>query len=157
MIEGRPFLFQSMEDTVYHVAEKGVEVVHWWSLKEKIVAFVDGDDKNNRGPKRILNRFEVQIIVASSPKVSSEKWIKQAGDGSHFNRLAINLWSQKELLIAGLVLVLLFNMRLMSLCRIYSFNGLIFLSSCSGSRLCIAVIILATALPLPHPPLACTK
>jgi len=119
MIEGRPFLFQSMEDTVYHVAEKGVEVVHWWSSKETIVAFVDGDDKNNHGPKRMLNRFEVQIIVASSPKVSSEKWIKQAGDGSHFNRLAINLWSQKELLIAGLVLVLLFNTRLMSLCRIF--------------------------------------
>jgi hypothetical protein len=120
MIEGRPFLFQSMEDTVYHVAEKGVEVVQSWSSKETIVAFFDGDSEKNHEPKRMLTRLSsVQLIVASSPKVSSEKWIKQAGDGSHFNRLAINLWSQEELLIAGLVLVLLFNTRLMSLCRIF--------------------------------------
>jgi hypothetical protein len=119
MIEGRPFLFQSIEDIVYHVAEKGVEVVQSWSSKERIVAFVDADHKNSHEPKRMLNRFTVQLVVASSPKVSSEKWIKQAGHGSRFNQLAIYLWSQKELLITGLVLVLLFNTRLMSLCRIF--------------------------------------
>ena len=119
MIEGRPFLFQSMENIVYHVAEKGVEVVQSWSSKERIVAFVDADHKNSHEPKRMLNRFTVQLVVASSPKVSSEKWIKQAGHGSCFNQLAINLWSQKELLITGLVLVLLSNTRLMSLCRIF--------------------------------------
>jgi hypothetical protein len=120
MIEGRPFLFQSMEDTVYHVAEKGVEVVQSWSSKETIVAFFDGDSEKNHEPKRMLTRLSsVQLIVASSPKVSSEKWIEQAGNGSFVTQLAINLWSQKELLITGLVLVLLFNTRLMSPCRIF--------------------------------------
>ncbi|KAI0264039.1 hypothetical protein BGY98DRAFT_1103716 [Russula aff. rugulosa BPL654] len=105
MIEGRPFLFQSTEDTVYHVAEEGVEVVQSWSSKETIVAFVDGDDEKNHAPKRMLTRLSsVQLIVASSPNVSSEKWIKQAGHGSFVTRLAINLWSQKELLITGIFL-----------------------------------------------------
>ena len=45
MIEGRPFLFQVIDGTIYHIAEKGVEAVQSWSSKERIEAFVDGDKK----------------------------------------------------------------------------------------------------------------
>ena len=106
MIEGRPFLFQPDEKTVYHVAKDGVEVVRLRPSDETIVAFVDGDPKDFV-PQKFLLHHSVQLIVASSPKISSQKWIKQAGDT--VTELAINLWSEKELLLTGSVLALLFN------------------------------------------------
>ncbi len=106
MIEGRPFLFQATRGTVYHVAEKGVEVVQSWSSKEAIVAFVDGD-MGDYEPDDILIRHSVQLIVASSPKGAYKKWTKQTGHASVVTRLAIKPWSREELSLAGFVLVLL--------------------------------------------------
>jgi hypothetical protein len=114
MIEGLPFLYQGQGGAVYHVAEKVVEVAQPLSLGESIVAFVDGDYFK---PKNILIHDSVQLIVASDPKVASQKWIKKAGDTA--TQLAISLWSQKELLLTGLVLALPFNTRLKPLCRIF--------------------------------------
>jgi hypothetical protein len=105
MIEGRPFLYQSMRQTVYHVAKEGVEVVQSWSSQEPIVAFVDGD-KGDHEPEGTLVRHSVQLVVASSPKGAFGKWIKQLGHGSLITRLAIKLWSRKELFLTGLILVL---------------------------------------------------
>jgi hypothetical protein len=109
MIDGRPFLYQAPQGTVYHVAEDGVEAVGLWSSKEKIVALVDGDEAGCK-PDEILRRSSsVQLIVASSPKgVNPEqKWIKQIGHGSSIIKLVVNLWSREELLLTGLVLALL--------------------------------------------------
>ena len=66
MIEGCPFLYQDKGGAVYHVAEKGVEVVESWKSKEPIVAFVDGD--GGKVPDDTISRYSVQLIVASSPK-----------------------------------------------------------------------------------------
>ena len=95
-----------MVETVYHVAEDGVEVVRSWPSDKTIVAFVDGDKKGFE-LNDILFKSSVQLIVASSPNVTSEKWIKQAGDTA--TELAMKLWSQKELFLTGLVLALPFN------------------------------------------------
>ncbi|KAN0103607.1 hypothetical protein V8E52_011816, partial [Russula decolorans] len=100
MIEGRPFLFQAIEGTVYHVAEKGVKVVQSWSSKETIVAFVDFDAGDYR-PNWTLIRHSVQLVVASSPEGANHKWTKQLG---HITRLAIKLWSSEELLRTGIFL-----------------------------------------------------
>jgi hypothetical protein len=106
MIEGRPFLYQEAFGTVYHVAEKGVEVAKKlsWSSNETIVAFVDGDE--SFAPHYMLRHPPVQLIVASSPNEQNRNWIKQAGPGSFVTTLVVELWTQKEFLLTGLVLAL---------------------------------------------------
>jgi hypothetical protein len=106
MIEGRPFLYQAIGGTVYHVAEKGVEAVQSWSSKEPIVAFVVGDEGDYQ-PNNILLCPSVQLIVASPPEGAYQKWIKQTGHGSAVTKCAVKLWSHKELLLTGLVLAML--------------------------------------------------
>jgi len=124
MIEGCPFLFQAMQGTVYHVSEKGVEVVRSrsWSPKETIVAFVD-IDRANHEPDHILRDRSVQLIVASSPKGTNQPWANQAGFLISITQLVIQLWSDKELFLTGSVLALLlsraFVTRLMPLYRIF--------------------------------------
>jgi hypothetical protein len=110
MIEGRPFLFQPDRETVYHVTEDGIKVVQSWPSDEAIVAFIDGDRVDFKPKDFLTDDCSVQFIVASSPKVTSQSWIKQGGDT--VTELAIDLWSQKELLVAGLVLALPLNTRL---------------------------------------------
>jgi hypothetical protein len=105
MIEGRPFLYQAIGGSVYHVAEKGVEAVQSWSSEETIVAFIDGD-KGDYEPEDILIGRSVQLIVASSPKGASQKRTKQTGHASFATNLAVKLWSYEELLLTGLVLAL---------------------------------------------------
>ena len=43
MMEGRPFLYEAKNRTVYRVNEEGVQAIRSRSSDEKIVAFVDGD------------------------------------------------------------------------------------------------------------------
>src|SRR5260221_5537624 len=77
MIEGRSFLYQGLDRTVYHINEDSVRAIQSWSSGE-IVAFVDGDRKSYEPPLMLLNE-DVQIILASSPKGASENWTEQAG------------------------------------------------------------------------------
>ena len=102
---------------VYHVSENGVEVAQpsSWSGDQAIVAFVDGDGEF--APNNILLYKSVQLIAASSPKVANDRWIKQAG--RPVTQLAMDLWSQEELLLTGFVLALPCNTRLKPLCRIF--------------------------------------
>ena len=116
MIEGRPFLFQAIGGTVYHVAEKGVEAVQSWSSEETIEAFVDGDKKE---PSYILRRPSVQLIVASPPSGASPEWAKQIGPGSFVTQLVVKPWSENELELTGQVLALLSTTSLIPLCRIF--------------------------------------
>jgi hypothetical protein len=104
MIEGRPFLYQAIEGTLYLAGERGVEAVQSWP-DETTVAFVDGDD--NYKPNNSLMRNPVQLIVALSPKGANQKWTKQLGHASSIVKLAINPWSREELMLTGLVLALL--------------------------------------------------
>ncbi len=108
MIEGHPFLYQAIGGTVYHVAEKGVEAIWSWSSEEATVAFIDGD-KDHYEPKDFLIRRSVQLIVASPPEGTYQKWTKQTGHFSTIIPLAVKLWSYKEVLLTGLVLALLFS------------------------------------------------
>jgi len=85
---------------VYHVDGGGVNEVQSWSSEESIMAFVDGD-KANYESKDFLWNHRVQLIVASSPKGVYSKWTKQVGQ---IDELVVNLWSDKELLLTGLVL-----------------------------------------------------
>ena len=104
MIEGRSFLYQGLDRTVYHINENGVRAIQSWSSGE-IVAFVDGDRKSYEPPLMLLNK-NVQIILASSPKGASEKWTEQAGSVKVY---ATQLWSPRELFVAGFVLGLLLS------------------------------------------------
>jgi len=105
MIEGRPFLFQAIQGTVYHVAERGVKVVRSWSSEETIVAFVDADKYHE--PRCILFCDSVQLIVASPPKGINPHWTEQADLGTSITQLVTELWLYKELLLTGLVIALL--------------------------------------------------
>jgi hypothetical protein len=107
MIKGRPFLYQATPGIVHHVDEKGVQVISAWPSNENIVAFVD-NDKNNYVPDDILLNDEVQLILATSPKGTNSKWIKQANYDVMI--IATYLWSRDELLITGFVLRLLLLM-----------------------------------------------
>ena len=104
MIEGRPFLYQAKNGIVYHVNENGVEVIRSWSSTEETVAFVDGYKDNK--PGYMLIRESVQLILASSPRGASAKWVKQMGC---VDVLTTKLWSPRELFLTGFVLVLLLS------------------------------------------------
>jgi hypothetical protein len=106
MIDGRQFLYQDIDRNVYHVSEGGVESIEQWTSTERIVAFVDGDE-GSYAPKRFLYRPYVQIIMAASPQGANAKWIKQVPVITSVTKLAIKLWSPRELFLTGLVLVLL--------------------------------------------------
>ena len=116
MIEGCTFLFQSKKQTVYHVTEYGVKELGSdddGSWDEPIVALIDGD-KGDYEPNEMLLRPSVQLVVASSPKGAYHSWTKQTGNASFITRLAIKLWSRKELFLTGWVgLSIAFNSRLM--------------------------------------------
>ena len=61
-------MYQTMEETVYHVAQGGVEAIQSSpSPKPHFVAFVDGD-KGASESNQILFSPLVQIIVASYTK-----------------------------------------------------------------------------------------
>jgi hypothetical protein len=82
MIEGRPFLYQAIERTVYHVTKKGVKVVQLWPSQETITALIDGNKKDE--PKCFLFNPFVQLIVASPLKGAFKKWIKSGSGLIHF-------------------------------------------------------------------------
>jgi len=107
MIEGRSFLYQAQNKIVYHVNDGGVKAIQTWSSSENIVAFVDGDEAGYE-PDHILRKLGVQIILASSPKGATARWVSQRQD--HINIIAIDLWSFRELFITGFVLGLLLSM-----------------------------------------------
>ena len=105
MIEGRPFLYQALDGTVYHFNENGVQAIRSWSSSEEIVAFVDGDE-NNETPNLMLRGGRVQIILASCLEGARAKWTKQAG---FIKVIVTELWSPHELFLAGFVLGLLLS------------------------------------------------
>src|SRR6266581_3875571 len=104
MIEGRSFLYQDLDRTVYHINENGVQAIQSLSSDE-IVAFVDGDGESYE-PSVMLLDDRVQIILASSPKGASGKWTKQVAD---VTVIATELWSPHELFLAGFVLGILLS------------------------------------------------
>ncbi|KAH9962050.1 hypothetical protein BJV74DRAFT_871449 [Russula compacta] len=103
MIEGCSFLYQGRNQTVYHVAENGVEAINSWSSEETVVAFVDGD-LGSCGPQSFLLCKPVQLVVASFPQGAYQKWTKQAGHGSFIFTFAVKLWSLDELFLTGIFL-----------------------------------------------------
>ena len=107
MIEGRPFLYQDREGTVYHINENGVQAIRSWPLDINIVAFVDGD-KRGAEPRSMLWQDNVRIILASSPKGTQTSWAKQRE--AEIKIIATTPWSDLELFIAGFVLGLLLSM-----------------------------------------------
>ena len=117
MIEGRPFLYQDIEGTLYYVDEEGFQVVlpnanQPWSSKGPIMAFIDGDNATYKPDDIVLDDPLVQIIVASSPKGASQdqRWIKQLSSRRDLTTLVTKLWSRKEILVTGSVLAFLLSM-----------------------------------------------
>jgi len=106
MIEGQPFLYQARNGIVYHVNEKGVQVIGSWPSSEDIVAFVDGD-KDGHEPADMLLQDNVRIILASPPKVATARWVQQRPD---IKIITTELWSCREVFVAGFVLRLLLSM-----------------------------------------------
>jgi hypothetical protein len=107
MIQGCPFLYQASNGAVYSVNENGVQAIRSWEPhdSEGIVAFVDGNE-DNYDPNHMLRISTVQIILASSPRGANRGWIKRAGV---VLKLAIELWSPRELFLTGFVLGLLLS------------------------------------------------
>lgn len=77
MIDGVPFLYQTIDGFVFHVSEK-VKTIKAWDSSKSIVAFVDGDGAEVI-PKRFLHYRYVRFILASSPRVSTPSWMNQIG------------------------------------------------------------------------------
>jgi hypothetical protein len=102
MLEGVPFLYQTIQGDIFHVADS-ITLIKSWSSEEPIVAFIDADTASHV-PKDILIDPLIQIVLTSSPKGSNQQWIKQYG------RLVImyatDLWSPRELFLTGLVISL---------------------------------------------------
>ena len=67
MIEGVPFLYQTMQGHIYHVADS-ITLIETWSPEEYIVAFVDADITYT--PKDLLIDPLIQIVLTSLPEGS---------------------------------------------------------------------------------------
>jgi hypothetical protein len=108
MIEGRPFLYQDIGGTAYHVTKDGFQVIKGWYKRERIVAFVDGDKEGHQPAHFLMHSQNVQTILASSPKgaLAGGMWTKQE---SSIMKLVTALWSPRELFIAGSVFGLLLS------------------------------------------------
>ena len=100
MIEGRPFLFQDREQTIYHINEDGVQAIGSCP-SDNIVAFVDGDRKAP-SPHTMLWQNNVRVILAASPNGTDTYWVRQ--NLGNITIIATTLWSDLELFIAGFVL-----------------------------------------------------
>jgi len=107
MIEGRPFLYQGREGTVYYINEEGVQTNSTWPSSINIMAFVDAD-KSGAEPRSILWQNNVRVILASSPKGTQTSWVKQKRPDIKI--IATELWSEIELFMAGFVLGLFLSM-----------------------------------------------
>jgi hypothetical protein len=99
MIAGIPFLFQTMEGTVYLVQES-ITVVNSW-LGRRIVAFCDADGLSSRPSQFILESHNIQIIAACPPKGASERWMEEMAGMCHVMKYVTTLWSPQELLSVG--------------------------------------------------------
>jgi hypothetical protein len=102
MIEGVPFLYQTIEGDVYHVADS-VTLINKWSAKEYIVAFVDADTVSY-APKHILINPRIQIVLTSPPKSSKQQWMSQYG--RLVTMYITDLWFPDEFFLTGLVISL---------------------------------------------------
>ena len=107
MLEGRPFLYQDREQTIYHLNEDGVRAIGSPPSDRNIVAFVDGD-KHASEPHTMLWQNNVRVILAASPKGTQTAWVKEK-QGS-IKIIATTPWSNRELFIAGFVLGLVLSM-----------------------------------------------
>jgi len=132
IIEGRPFLFQSVENIVCHVSEKGVEVIQQWpSGGEAIEALIDADEVVK--PQDPVLRESVKLVVASSLKGTKPRWTKRSGLPRSIKQVAVKLWSYKELFLTG-----------------YFFIVMMSLSGSSAIRRCALATTLVDALEVPH-------
>jgi hypothetical protein len=102
MIEGVPFLYQTIEGDVYHVADS-VTLINKWSAKEYIVAFVDADTVSY-APNHILINPRIQIVLTSPPKSSKQQWMSQYG--RLVTMYITDLWFPDEFFLTGLVISL---------------------------------------------------
>lgn len=102
MIEGLPFLYQTIQGDIFHVADS-LTLIKSWSSEEHIVAFVD-TDTDYYTPKDILIDPVIQIVLTSSPRGSRQRWLKQYP--KLVRMYVTDLWSPKELFLTGLVVSL---------------------------------------------------
>jgi hypothetical protein len=100
MIAARPFLYQSYSGYVYHFSDTVTSITAWPS-QESITAFFDAD--NTLEPEHILTHKSTQIIAASPPKGTKQKWMIQGSPESFVAKYVTALWSPEELFLTGLV------------------------------------------------------
>ena len=105
MIDGKPFLYQSLGGTVYHVSDIVTTITSLPSGSEEIVAYVDADEKKFE-PQMFLRHERVKIIAASSPSGTHQPWLTQMGNTGFPLTFATALWTDRELFVAGFVISL---------------------------------------------------
>ena len=105
MINGSPFLYQTLDGTVYHVSDTVTTITSWPSGAEKIVAYIDADEKKFE-PQSFIRHRSVKIIAASPPRGTDQPWMKQMGNVGFPITFATALWTDSELFVTGFVLPL---------------------------------------------------
>jgi hypothetical protein len=105
MINGEPFLYQSLRGTVYHVSDTITTINSWPSGSGDIVAYVEADEKKFE-PQMFMRHPQVKIIAASSPSGTNQPWLTQMGNVGFPLTLATALWTDSELFVTGFVISL---------------------------------------------------
>ena len=105
MINGEPFLYQSLGGTVYHVSDIVTTITSLPSGPADIVAYVDANEKKFE-PQMFIRRPWIKIIAASSPSGTDQPWLKQMGNIGFPLTFATALWTDTELFITGYVISL---------------------------------------------------
>jgi hypothetical protein len=103
MIEGCPFLYQTINGTVYHVSDT-ITRIHSWASTGAINAFIDADSNLFEPQAFIWSNRWIRIIMASSPKGADQKWMKQLPNTSFVHKYVAALWSPSELFLTGSVI-----------------------------------------------------
>ena len=92
MIDSRPFLYQDLAGTVYHVSD-AITIVNSWGSNSPIIAFINAD-KTLAEPQEFLRQPSVRVIVATSPRGTTQS--AQAyhravvAQGALYNRVCSN-------------------------------------------------------------------
>jgi hypothetical protein len=105
MINGEPFLYQSLRGTVYHVSDTITKITSLPSGSGDIVAYVDADEKKFE-PQMFIRHPRSRLLRPHHQGAQHQPWLKQMGNVRFPLTFATALWTDSELFVTGFVISL---------------------------------------------------
>lgn len=79
MLEGVPFLYQTIQGDIFHVADS-ITLIKSWSSEEPIVAFIDADTASHVPKDILIDHSNSLNIITQGLESTMDKAVRQIGD-----------------------------------------------------------------------------